>query len=156
MFENGKIQRKFFFDIKTVFVQISEKAQILTKKIFLHKFNHITLHYNFLLFWSIFRVIHCKLIYLVKYDYHIKSEKSWEKFGFDDYYCFCQTGEKIWTNFFFLPKINDPHRSELCLSVVLWHFRGNYLSRKLRNILKVSFSQQVWKGANPEEKMDLK
>ena len=58
---------------------------------------------------------------------------------------------------------NEPHTNKQCFSVVLKHFRVNslktsllsqkddYLRKELRNSQKVCFSQQVWKGANPEE-----
>ena len=58
---------------------------------------------------------------------------------------------------------NDPHTTKQCFSVVLKHFRVNslktslfsqkddYLRKEHRNSQKVCFSQQVWKGANPEE-----
>ena len=58
---------------------------------------------------------------------------------------------------------NEPHTAKICFSVVLKHFlvnslktslfsqKGDYLRKKLRNNQKVCFTQQVWKGANPEE-----
>ena len=62
---------------------------------------------------------------------------------------------------------NEPHTANVYLSVVLKHFGGNLLKtslfsqksddlrKKFRNTLKVCFSQQVIKGANPEKNLDL-
>ena len=62
---------------------------------------------------------------------------------------------------------NEPHRTKLSFPVVLKHFQGyslktslfnqkyDYLRKKLRKNLKICFSVQVWKKANPEENLDF-
>ena len=50
----------------TVFVQSSKMGQLLTTNVSLHKISHIQLNYAFLLFWSIFGLIHWKLLFLVQ------------------------------------------------------------------------------------------
>ena len=127
--------------------------------------SHIQLNYTSLLFWSIFgeinwsqehserlffltclkRVISCENLDLFKQLFLFKVVK---RYNFNKK-CFSPQSE--------------PHTAKLSFSVVLNHFWGNslktslfiqkigYLRKKLRNNQKVCFSQQVWKGANPEE-----
>ncbi len=62
----------------TVFVPNIKMGQLLIKTVFCHKMNHILLNYAFMLFLSIFREIHCKLLVLVIKKVTI-SERSTEK-----------------------------------------------------------------------------
>ena len=114
-------------------------GQVLTKTVFLRKISHIPLNYAFLLFWSIFRLIHCKLHFLFKKV--TISERSTEilrrcvffnKFEKGQYkrkiwiyldHCFEQTSKRgqILTKIVFLPKVS--HRAKLWFSV-FWSIFG--------------------------------
>ena len=134
--------------------------------------SHIQLNYALLLFWSIFWLIHWKILFFVKKVTLRKKHRNTQKVFFLNK---CEKGQilrKIWIslNKFFWSKqymgtnINkhcfspqdEPHAAKLCFPVVLKHFWGisfktslfsqkkNYLRKKLRNNQKVCFSQQVW------------
>ena len=60
----GANLRKIRICLKNFFVQSSKTGQILTEIVFLLKMIHIPSNYAFLLFWIIFGLIHCKLIFL--------------------------------------------------------------------------------------------
>ena len=49
-------------------------GEILTKTVFLLKMSHIPPNYAFLLFWSIFGIIYCKLLFLVKKSDYLRKE----------------------------------------------------------------------------------
>ena len=65
----------------------------------------------------------------------------------------------------FLLKVSHIHLNYafVCFEAFLGKFtekfsfysQNEYLRKKHRNIKKVRFSQHVWKGANPGEKLDL-
>ena len=96
-FENEKIQRKFWIWCKQLFVQSSKMGQLLTKTVFLHKMSRIQLNYASLLFWSIFGLIHWKLLFLFKkLSISEKSTEILRKFVFLDKFEMGQVLKKIW------------------------------------------------------------
>ena len=66
-FEREKTQRKIWIWCKQLFLFKAVKwDNYEQKQFFSTKLSHIQLYYVFLLFWSIFGLIHCKLLFLVQ------------------------------------------------------------------------------------------
>ena len=141
--------------------------------------SHIPPNYAFLLFWSIFGLIYWKhLFFDKKVTISERSTDILRKFVFLNKFEKRQILSKIWictNNFFYqtckrgqiLTKtvfhLKMSHIQLNLASLLFWSILGefhwkllflvkkNYLRKKLGNNQKVCFSQQVWKGANPEE-----
>ena len=145
--------------------------------------SHIQLNYAIRLFWRIFGLIHWKLLFLFQkvtisersteilrkfvFLTSLKREKHEENLDlFKQLILIKPVKEDNINKICFFPQ-NEPHTVKLCFPVVLKYFLGNslktsllsqksdYLRKKLRNTWKVCFSQQVWKGGNSVENLNL-
>ena len=142
---------------------------------------HKQLNYALLLFWSIFGEILRELLFFVKKRQSQKEAQNTHRVFFltclkraipEEYLdLFKQMflikplkGDNINKNCFSFQ--SEPHTAKLSFPVVLNQFRANslktslispkidYLRKEYRNTQKF-FLKQIWKGANPEENLDL-
>ena len=145
-------------------------GQLLTKTVFLHKMSHIQLNYVFLLFRSIFGLVHWKLLFLVqkvtisesskeilrKFVFLNKFEKGQiqeENLDFFKQLFLDQTSKRgqMLTKTVFLLKISHIQLNyvfllfwsifgESSLKTSLFSPKNDYLRKKQRNTQKVCFS----------------
>ncbi len=126
--KRGKSRRKFGYVVKPLFVQSSKTGKILTKTVFFLKMSHIPPNDAFLLFWSIFGLIHWKLLFFVK---KVTSQKDAQKYS---------------EIFFFLTSLKSgPTKSKIwiCLNNCFWssQWKGENINKNFF-FLKMSHIQR--------------
>ena len=146
---------------------------------------HIQLNYASLLFWSFFVEIHWKFLFLVKkMTISERSSDILRKFVFPNKFEKEQTQRKIrichkQLFLFYVLKLDKYKQKKIfspqnepippnfafllfwsIFGLIHWKIRflvkkSDYLRKEQRNTQKVCFSKLIWKGANPEENLDL-